>query len=747
MALLLVLLVSVFAGPGSAAAVPSATTAPGGLSVQLSSISPPVAKVGQAVTVSGTVTNTGAAAVVGASVQVLLGRQGQPLRPDVATWANGAPGANGANPSGTGNTSGTGSGVSAVAVVLVGQQALRPMMSKGATTDFSVVLPASAVGIPASFAVLPMAITASAPSVPTQPSGPVGAAATIHTFLPWLNSPKRYEPISVAWVLPVTLDPDPDLFDADRPSRAAAWDRAVGPRSRLTRMLTAFKGDPVTWAVDPAVLGPRVDNGADGQPSGSATDSSGSKQVAVLTDAFGARLRGVTKGHPVWSLPYADPDVSAIATVSPGNNQVQSLVSTPAALSGVLRRGVRNDIAWPADGILTPARESALRTLYADAPLTAAVVAAPPTNALNNTTRPAPQKSASGLPLLAFDPELSAELVAATTAGTGGTAGNTAAALQVFLADSMALLSELPGRARTVVIAAPRGYAPDTRASSRYWDAIRSASWLSPVSTTDVMHQALDIEPNTTALGGAVIGATPPGGVLTPAPSPLTRARLSAAMARRTAVDGVSSVMADPLGFRSTWLDAQDQLLSTRWRGHGAQYDQLQRRVRAATDRVRSGVQVRTSSVNFFADKGLLQLTVVNDLDVPVHDVRLRLTPASPKLQILSQPAPLRIGSRSRSQVRVPVKALAAGLVPVEARLTTANGTRLGPRAQMLVRVQPTGSWLYWALGGITAIVLLTGIARSLRRGRRTGPGSVPGEAAGIPGLPGVPGVPAEPLR
>jgi len=717
----------VLAGSSSAATLGSAMPLPDGLTVTLSSISPPVAKAGQAVTVKGTVTNTGPAAVYAGSVHVLLGRQGLPLRPDVASWAAGAAG-----------TAGT------VGLIDVGRQPLGPVLSPGAGTSFSVVLPASSVRRDQAFAALPMAVTATAPDTLG------GAAATLHSFLPWLGSPKRYVPVSVAWVVPVTLDPDPDLFDVDRPSRTTAWDAAVGPGSRLGHLLTALKGRPVTWAVDPAVLGRRADAGTTSGAPGSSTG----KGVRTLTDELAVRLRSVTAGHPVWSLPYADPDLSAVASLSPSNRDVQSLLSAPDLLTTALGRSVRDDIAWPADGVLTAARERQLHTLYAAAPLTAAVVAAPPTNALLNTTRTAPQKSAGGLPLLAFDPGLSAELVAATSAGTtpapaspaapaatavAGTVGTTpdrSAALQLFLADSMALLGELPGRARSVLVAAPRGYSPDIRATGTFWDAVTSAPWLSAVSTTDLLHQAVDVQPPRPGLGAPVIGAKAPSGALTAGSSPLTRPRLAAARTSRATVEGVSSILANPGDFRGTWLDAQDQLLSSRWRGHRREYDRLQQRIRKATDRVRGGVRVRTSAVNFFADEGLLQVSVVNELDEPVHDVHLELAPASPKLQILSQPAPLRIGSRSRGQVRVPVRAIAAGLVPVEARLSTANGTRLGTRAQMLVRVQPTGSWIYWALGGIAGVVLVAGIGRSLRRGRRPAAAGRPIDVAGVPAEP-----------
>src|SRR5665811_2516517 len=110
-----------------------------------------------------------------------------------------------------------------------------------------------------------------------------------------------------------------------------------------------------------------------------------------------------------------------------------------------------------------------------------------------------------------------------------------------------------------------------------------------------------------------------------------------------------------PEPFRSRWVDAQNQVLSVRWRGHGRGIEAIDSATQAAVRAVSQGVRVAPSSVNFFADKGVLQITVVNDLAVPVHDVRLTLTPGQPRLRIDQQPGPLKIGPKSRTNVRVPV--------------------------------------------------------------------------------------------
>src|SRR5690606_22854442 len=76
--------------------------------------------------------------------------------------------------------------------------------------------------------------------------------ASVRTFAGYQRI-KQYEPMSVAFAVPLTLDPDPDLFGDEGPQREQAWATALGPGSRLGRVLDATAQAPVTWAVDPTL--------------------------------------------------------------------------------------------------------------------------------------------------------------------------------------------------------------------------------------------------------------------------------------------------------------------------------------------------------------------------------------------------------------------------------------------------------------------------------------------------------------
>jgi hypothetical protein len=344
---------------------------------------------------------------------------------------------------------------------------------------------------------------------------------------------------------------------------------------------------------------------------------------------------------------------------------------------------------------------------------------------LNGIAANASRKTSTGLPLLAYDEALS-RTVAQTSSKADG-----AITIQKFLADSMALLGERPGtRNRSVLVAEPRTFAGDPAVMRSLFAAVGKAPWLQPATTEQLLAASEELPPEGPAVSAT---ATPthsptssPSSVTTPDPmapgaSPLTSAQLAAMPGRVSAIAGIASILVDAPLFTARWTDAQIQLLSARWRGHPEGIAAIDAATATAISEVSRSIRVAPSSVNFFADRGVMQVTVVNELSVPIHNVHLILTPAQPRLRIDQQPEPLRIGAKSRANVKVHVTSIAAGLVGIEADLSTPNGTPLGENASVAVRVQPPSTWIYWGLGGLAGLILVLGTYRSLRRGSTRG--------------------------
>jgi Family of unknown function (DUF6049) len=666
------------------------TAPPPPLTVSLMSITPTVAVAKAQITITGSVRNSTRVPITSPVASALIGQGSLTSRQAVSDWAT-SPGE--------------------LPLAEVATTAVDKTLAPGAVAVFALTIPPTAISHPEAFAVLPLRVeVVGTTSEGTEKSGDV------HTFLPTLATIKRFVPLSIAWLMPLTLDPNPALDGNTSPGRTAAWTRAIGPGSRLDRLIQGTENANVTWAIDPAILGPgQTPPAVDASPTQPPPTTSAAQPptpgstatpdpVTGLTTALAERLKAAAPRHTLWSLPYADPDLAALLQVASGNRVVTKLITHPSTLN-VAVGPARADIAWPVTGTLTPQTQASLGRAFASPGLTAAVTSTSTLTSHNGPTADASHKSSSGLPLLAYDEPLSR-----TVAQTSSTATGTIT-IQRFLADSMALLGERPGTPnRSVLVAEPRTFAGDPIVLRSLFAAVANAPWLIPTTTGKLLTASEKLPPE---VPGQDTNGTPPK----PTASPLTSAQVATIQDTLSAISGISSILGDGRLFATTWIDAQVQELSTRWRGHPEGLTAIDAATKSAINTVSSSVSVAPSSVNFFADRGVMQVTVVNDLTVPIHDVHLTLTPAQPRLRIERQPGPLKIGAKSRANVRLEVTSIAAGLVKVDAVLTTRDGTPLGQDASVPVRVQPPATWIYWVLGGLAGVVLVLGTQRSLRRG------------------------------
>jgi len=687
------------------AAAPSVEPTPS-LTVSLTAVTPAVALPKAPVTITGSVRNNSLAPIASAVAHAHIGQRPLTSRQAVSDWA-----------AGTGQQP----------LDEVARAPLGKILLPGSVTTFVLTIPATTISHRESFAVLPLRV-----DVVATTAGVTKQTGGIHTFIPTLSAVKAYEPLSVAWLVPLTLDPDPSLLGMDSPARTAAWTRAIGPGSRLDRLIQGTENANVTWAIDPAILGPRQPSpAANGSaapnptPSGSTAATQGAAPapdpVTAETTALAQRLKAASPRHTLWALPYADPDLSALLPLTAGNQGLAALISRPTTLDAAVGPA-RTDIAWPLEK-LTPGNEARLRQAYKSPRLAAAVTSASTLTQPNGSDGDATRRSSSGLPMLAYDQALSTTVARASSRATG------AVIIQQFLADSMALLGERPGtRNRSVLIAEPRTFAGDPDVLRSLFAAVAQAPWLAATTTGQLLGTSGKLSPVPDVGTQGAVTSAPTGGEqpaasdpLAPGTSPLTADQLATTPNTLSAVAGIASILGDGRLFSARWTDAQVQRLSARWRGHPGGINAIDAATTAAISTMSRSVRVAPSSVNFFADRGVMQVTVVNDLAVPVHDVRLTLRPAQPRLRIERQPGPLKIGAKSRTNVPLQVTSIAAGLVSVEAVLTTRNGTPLGQNTSVDVRVQPPSTWLYWVLGGLAGLILVLGTYRSLRRGSTRG--------------------------
>lgn len=640
------------------------------LTLDLSSVTPAVARAGDDLVVTGTLHNGSGAALSRPTVSVVMGSM-EPTRKAVRDWA-----------AQTGPAGGK----------VVGQVRLTGSVPAGGSQAFSVKVPKLAALGPAAYGAIPLSIQ----------SGP----ASIRTFAGYQQT-KQYQPMSISWAAPLTLDPDPNLFGGSGAARETAWSEALGDGSRVSRVILATEDAPVTWAIDPTLTPTLLPDDVDIE-AGSAQG----RQERAIRVATEERITDLAPRHSPWVLPDTDADLAAVAGIRAGEPLMRSFVDRA---DGVARKlDGRADVAWPVDGGYTATRESALRRVFRVPALAGQVTSASALAPAGSATTPsAAQRSTTGLPLLAYDDSLSGLLTRTTSPSDG------VLSTQQFVADSVALLNELPGtEGRSVLVAAPRSFNPDPATARSFFAATATIPWLAPTTTDALLAQARRAVPTSSApVTRPILPATGGRAVL-------TTAKVGQLEQTVRTVRGVAQIRDDGDAFLRTWTRAAEQLASTRWRAAPTAWNTLSGRVSEAARQTTTAVKVSASTINFLADSGRLQITVTNDLAVPVDDVKLTVEASNPRLRIDSQPGVLRIGPRSRATVTVRVTALAAGPVPLRTTLTTPDGTVIGQGADVQVRVTPTGHWIYWGLGGVAGAILLLGIVRTFRRRPGSGPGS-----------------------
>ncbi len=682
--------------PASAAATPAtattatATTAtatvtipradPSGDRITLTAVSPAVLRPGDTLLVTGTIDVTSTAADgIPTTVRLVRGRSSLTSRADVDEWS-----------AATGAVSGT----------ELGRQPLDPAAPRNAI-PFQFTVPADQVRPGRAYGVSPIAV-----DVVTAKGTSVSA---LRTFVGWQRS-ADYEALSLAWLLPVTLAPDTALTADDPTARTAAWTKQVGAGSRLAALLRATASQTVGYAVDPAVLG----------PSGRTPAQDAADPASAVRSAFSMSLSAASATHPVFALPQNDPDLAALTapdlgpTLSPAASQLlaeavgQSTRLTDAAVT------TRGTVAWPADGALPSGREAALRAAYASR-LDAILVSTQVTDPSARLTPPALGVAPLGTTVLRWDDRLGALLARLKTPREA------VLAAQEFVAQTAALLAERPSISRTILVVPPRGFDAglDADLVSTFFDATKQVPWLRTVGADSAMlpGRGLDSAPPlpTDAPASRVTPTDPASAAASNGPA-AGRSLLARVFQQRSVIDQLSSVLAQGSPTIAAWSDLPGQAASTRWRTDPAGREALLAGLEQSTATVSNGLMVIPQTTNFLADEGVMQLTVVNSLDEPVRGLRAVLAPGNGRIVVVDPGAPVDIAANAKATVSVRLAVLAQGLVPVNAWLTTADGTRIGAVQQLTIRAAPPGAWLYIGMSVLFGLILIAGIVRAVRR-------------------------------
>jgi Family of unknown function (DUF6049) len=755
-ALLLLLFSLFFPGTAVAATVP-APTGPGGLTLELSQVTPRVvtATGPAAVTVVGTLRNTGDRPVSDLEVRL---QRGDTLRTDGDVRDALA---------GAGRTDAVAPAFTALPGVLDPGGALPVTLAvplRGPVPDglalarpgvYEVLVNVNGVprdGVRARLAAVRLLMPVlSLPAGPNAGAGPdVPApprpAAGVTVLYPLTDAPRQLPTVPGEQ----TLLTDDDLARSFAPDGrlgglvAAYADRA--PPGSAVRAATCLAIDPDLVATAAAMRQGYLVRAADG------TTAPGTGAVAAGTWLDG--LATAARGGCVVALPFADADLGALARANLGDLGLRAVTDGRTILAQTLGTPVLDGTTWPADGVLD---EPALGEVAAAGTRAVilrgdAVDGDPP----DPTSGVVPLAGTGSSPLLAVlsDPLLSrAAAVADGTvvgagsldpasrtlpAGVAGPVSSTDAGTSAAIS-TQAALAALVYRAQApppangpIVLAPPHLWTVNATAAGALLDALDlllGAGNLTPRGLADVV------------AGGPVT----PGGARRAAdaldvgardvPQPVLQAvrdvradvvDLQSAAVPETGVGASVDATFAPL------LQAALRPASAAWHGRPDLAASAATAAAARVAQLRESVRVLAPPTPYSLgtrDAPLL-LTVANGLPVTM-EVRLSIS-STTGLRVAPIPAQ-RIPPLGRRQVQVDAQVIRSGQFVVEAMVRSPAGRALGPPSRLQVRSTAYGTITVWLTGCAGVLLVVLAARRVVRRIRgepsrrdRVGPAAGP---------------------
>lgn len=693
---------------------PTAAAAPTGshtADLSVNELTPSVPGEGDTVTVSGTVTNKGDSAITGGHIGLRVG-PAMNSRSAVEQSAK---------------RTGFLAGADAPEVQ-GGPRAKVGSIAPGITQPFTLKVPVEDLGLGESGVYqLGVSLTAKTKARPYDQ-----VLGIKRTFLPWQPSDAREKTrLTFMWPLisssHLTARTESDeqqtpVFQNDDLARA------IAPGGRLQQMVALGADLPITWVIDPDLLA-SVD--AMTKPYEVRTEDGGTvpgKQQALANEWLKS-LQEAVVGEDVVALPFADPDLASLAhhgTKVPGT--LGRLGPATEVASGTVETTLHTepntDFAWPVEGqvdtsVIDVATSAGAHNVIARSDSFAENVSIP-------YTPSAARPIGGGTTAVVADHVLSTAFKGDLTR-----AGKSTLAVQRFLAHTLAITQQVPGKQRSVVVAPQRQpSASEAQAMAAALNALAdSGRWAQETG----LPAAAKAKPDPAANRSV----PRPGSY----PDRLRKQELPveafrALRSTETKLDDFAEILSQPDRVEAPFHTAIDRQVSTSWRGdaEGARAfrESLHDYLIGLTRKVKL---IKKSNLTLSGRSATVPVTVQNNLAQGVDGLKLKLTSSrSIGLEIENDTQQVVVDGGHSQSVKFDTSAKANGRTSVTAQLYTEEGKAYGPPMRFQVKVTSITSTVLLVIAGGVLLVVLAGIRMYTQRKRR---GTAPDPDAPLEPAPG----------
>ncbi|MBL1083268.1 hypothetical protein JK359_14940 [Streptomyces actinomycinicus] len=523
--------------------------------------------------------------------------------------------------------------------------------------------------------------------------------------------------------------------------------KELAPGGRLAQMVELGKDLDVTWVIDPDLLA-SVDAMAVGNyriQSGAGTSTPGSRENQGLAKQWLANLQKAVTGKEVVALPFADPDLAALAhngtSVTGSLSHLKDATDVAAiTVKTVLHVTPTTDFAWPVDGAVDPSIMKVATSAGADRVITRSD-SLQETSGLSYTPSAA-RPVGGGTTAVVADARLSTAFDNDLTK-----AGPATLAVQRFLAQSLELNAQTDRQRSIVVVPQRMPSASQAQAMAAALRALQGGTW----SQSQDLTAAAKDKPDP--------GATTRIPSASSYPASLRRQELPQAAFEQIArtqgkLDNFRVVLTDQSRVVTPFGRAINREMSTSWRGRSSEAESYRGGVEAWLDELTEQVKlIEKSETKLSGRSATIPVTVQNNLVQPVGHLVLRLTS--------TMPTRLKIGGKAYSEQRVEISgghsqsvkfttsANANGRVGVIAQLYTEDGRKYGDAVTFDVKVTEVTPTVMLVIGGGVLLLVLAGFRMYTQRkraaARQAGEGG-PGTAEEGPDEPGNPEGPGDRL-
>ena len=511
----------------------------------------------------------------------------------------------------------------------------------------------------------------------------------------------------------VVLAVDPALLEAlgvtEEPPSAATPSASASPSANDTGNADGGEASPVPSAS----AGPPTDSpsaapstpSATASPSGPGQDSTGRSPGRVLTRALTEALAA----GDVIALPWADIDVAGLTHL--GESDLLADAWKRTGDSRTVAVGAPASLTWLAGDLdsatLNTLPESArtIVTAPGDLPVTEEM-----------TYTPSQVTSVGSRTVLTPDTNLSDTLGGTLVTDESTNRLSDLDAVQLLRGETAVITRQAPAISRSIVMTLDRADAAtiDTKALAARLRALRESSWTSPqgleaLTAEAAAQQDEGVKMHRADVPDQVIGDTE-----------LSSADMTAARATRDYLTSVTSILPDPRAAIGSASEVVVRTASSVWRSDPAGRTDMAESARERGTAVTTGLTaVPSRTINLIASEANLPVRITSSLNQDATVV-VRLLSGSARLQTVED-IPLTVPADGQANATVPVRAVGSGDVDLTIMLLAADGTAVGAPQTIHMRVH--ADWESRgtrAMGAGLAILLVGGIVRTVRRGRRT---------------------------